>query len=461
MRELSVMDRPDRSFFWTAPATTKGELSAEDPLGLDYLAQQVGLLLLPGLTTRSSRAQAYAMVLYGLQLAERGLDEYGYGNTDETKRQLFERWERLWALATLEFRGGPLARGDWDAMRGVRGATAAWRPSGDKLPLDFALISRQQELGSLGAYLVPLRRSGLVVEGGIRPTPAALDLLDGFWDEPGDKRHVARYDKYALAALDMGRTTIERKRDNLTLARLGERSRLLSLIQLERRPQQQRLYTALFERARDPHTYTIARVVQAASLAGVTEPRGVMDGALAGRFGHVSPELHDLLLTARAFGVLMDELSRAFDRIYVAMDHGGWVVPRHDVVGHAFQAHALASLQEAARRLLDSPAVSALRTFPMHGAAFLRLVDDLLISAPSDALDRLLTYHAAVQRDRRRGAGWVREQGGKLVLDVTSYTARPATSRFPSFKLNVVRTLLVDMGVLPFESSAEAPGVVQ
>jgi YD repeat-containing protein len=58
--QLAPLERPERTFFWTAPATDTGEL------------------------TRSTRAQAYAMVLYGLALAERAADHFGYPNTDET-----------------------------------------------------------------------------------------------------------------------------------------------------------------------------------------------------------------------------------------------------------------------------------------------------------------------------------------------------------------------------------------
>jgi hypothetical protein len=456
---LVALDRPERSLFWTAPAMHNGELSAEDPLGLDYVAQQVGLLLLPGFTTRSTRAQAYAVVLYGLRLAERAVDEYGYANTDSTKRQLFERWERLWALATLEFRGGPLPRGDWDSMRGVRGATAAWRPGGDTLPLDFTLISRQQELGNLGAYLVPLRRAGLVLDGGIRPTPAALELLDAFWGEADQWRHRTRYDSYAMTALDLSRKTIPRKLDHLTLAKLGQKSRLMSLLHDKRTAQQGRLFEALFERARDPHTHAIAQLVKAASNAGVFDAREVIAGGLAGRFGAVSTDLRDLLITAQAFGDFMDQLLGVFDRAYACIDQAGWVLSRGTVVTDVFDAAMLGSLRDAAMRLLDAPAVGALRSLPMHGGACVRLADELLVADASDALDRLLNYHATVQRDRRRGGGWIREDGGKLVLDVTSYSARGQADRFPSFKLNVVRSLLVDTGVLPYSGELDAPGV--
>jgi hypothetical protein len=459
MSELVTLEQPGRSLFWTAPVSDAGEMTSEDPLGLDYVAQQVGLLLLPTLTTRSTRAQAYAMVLYGLNLADRAVERYGYPNTEDQKRELFERWERFWALSTLEYRRGELPRGDWDTMRGIRGARAAWKPGEDRLPLDFSLISRQQELGNLGAYLAPLRRSGLVLDGGIRPTPAALEILDNFWDEADENRHRSRYDEYSLAALDPNRTRIERKLGNLTLGRVGERGRLTSLVALRRQEQQARLFAALFERARDSTTFAVAMLVETATKAGTTAPREILDGALEGRFGSVSPNLRDLLGTARAFGDYMFELVGAFDRVYAAVDRGGWIVARNEVAASAFEGRQLRALQAAGSRLLEAPSVGEIRRFPMHGAACLRLAEDLRSADAGQALDLLLAYHGLVQRDRRRGSGWLRDEGGKLVLVVTSYTARPDNPRFPFFKLDAVRTLLTDMGRLPFNAAESAAEV--
>ncbi len=453
---LAALEHPNLSFFWTAPVTDTGEITTEDPLGLDYLAQQVGLLLLPTLTTRSTRAQAYATVLYGLSLAKRAVEHYGYPNTEERKRELFERWERFWALATLEFRGGELPRGDWDAMRGVRGARAAWKPTGD-LPLDFALISRQQELGNLGAYLAPLRRAGLVVDGGVRPTPAADEILEGFWDEPGSNKRVSQYEAYSLAALDLGQKRIARKHGTLTLAKLGERSRLLSLIELRREPQQKRLYSALFGPARDKNTLAVAQLVEAAAKANIVEPRGILTAAIEGDLDTAVPAvgeqpLRELLVTSRAFGDFMKELTAAFDRVYATIHGGGWRVPRHEVTARAFSPDHLGAVQEASKRLIDAPSAAEIRSFPMHGAPCLRLAESLATADPEAALRLLLGYHASVQGKRLRGAGWIHDEGEKLVLHVTSYTPRPDTPRFPSFKLDAVRTLLTDMGRLPFRS---------
>lgn len=150
---LEALEALPKGLFWSAPLASDSDFTAEDPLALDYLGQQVGLWLFRGFTTRTGRAQNFAVVLYGLHLADEAVRKYGYPGDDKKRTELFERWERFWALATLESRKGQLPRGDEDAMRGVQGATRAWFPGPKPLPLDFPLIERQSELGGLGAYL--------------------------------------------------------------------------------------------------------------------------------------------------------------------------------------------------------------------------------------------------------------------------------------------------------------------
>jgi hypothetical protein len=264
-----------------------------------------------------------------------------------------------------------------------------------------------------------------VIEGTVRPSPAALDIIESFWDEPDENKHRSRYEDYALRALDRTKPRIDRVNANLSLGRVGERSRLTSLVVRGRSAQQRRLYEALFERARDPHTFTICRLVEAATKAGVREPRDVLDGAIAVRFGAVDERLRDLLVTARRFGDVMQALVGAFDRLYSSLDRAGWVAPRERIAAAAFGADELVSLRGACELLLDAPCAGEIRRFPAHGAACLRLVEDLRAADAGTALDLLLAYHGAVQRDRRRGEGWIRDEAGKLVLVVTSYTARP------------------------------------
>ncbi len=454
---LASLVEPGRSLFWVAPVAEGSELATEDPLALDYVAQQLGLRLLPTLTTRTSRAQAFAMVLYGLELAGRAINTYDEPSTDDARRVLFERWERFWALATLEFREGGLPRGDEDAMRGVRGAIAAWRSGSAPMPLDFPLISRQQELGNLGAYLSPLRRSGLIIDGTLRPSPAGFDIIDAFWDE-AENKHRGRYDEYAMLALDRTRKKIERTNANLTLRRVGEASRLSSLTARGRAAQQQRLYEALFARARDPFTLAVSALVEAAAPVGLSVPRTLLTEAIAGRLGSVEAPLRDLLTTALRFGDAMQALLGAFDRVYQLLHDSGWIAPATKIVSEALDAATLSGLRTACQRLLDSPCVSDLRGLPMHGGPCVRLAEELATAAGAPALDALLSYHATVQRERRRGDGWIRSEAGTLRLVVTSYSARPEAARFPSFKLDTVRSLLVDTGRLAPDTSPAADG---
>ncbi len=117
---LQALDSPPTGLFWSAPLASDSDFTVEIRSALDYLGQQVGLWLFGGFITRTNRAQNYVVVLYGLHLAELAVRKYGYGGDGETRTRLFERWERFWALATMEARGGELARGDDGSSSGGR-----------------------------------------------------------------------------------------------------------------------------------------------------------------------------------------------------------------------------------------------------------------------------------------------------------------------------------------------------
>jgi hypothetical protein len=449
------LKRLDQSFFWSAPVNDS-EFTAEDPLALDYVAQQVGLMLLPTLTTRSSRAQAYAVVLYGLYLAGRAIEVHGLDDDDEVRRRLFERWERFWALATLESRGGRVERGDPDAMRGIRGAKRAWFDGDRPLPLDFALISRQLELGSLGAYLSPLRLSRLVVPGTLRVTAAADPIIAAFWGEPEEGARTGWYEEYALEALDPSRSKIERKHSNLTLRKVGERSRLSCLVGKPGRPEQQaRLYDALITSARDATTVPVSHLVEASAREGVHASRAILDGAIGGRWCNFEPALLELLVLARRFGEVMDHLLRLFDRVYAGLSQAGWQARRARVASEALPEHLLLELRRAVVLLLDSPQLQRIRGLPAHGGALVRFLEDAREASADRLVELLLGLHLRVQRDRRRGDGWIADHGGTLTLQLTTFTARPGADRFPGLRLSVVRQLLIDCGRLP--ASAPEP----
>lgn len=147
------------------------------------------------------------------------------------------------------------------------------------------LISRQSELGGLGAYLSSLRAIRLVLPGDLRASPAAREILDALWDEPSHGARIASYEAYALSALDLKKRTIERKQFGITLAAIGERTRLNCLRDRKRKEQQGRLHEILFAGAKDPLTFPLSELIRRAADDNVDETKEFLKAALRGKWG--------------------------------------------------------------------------------------------------------------------------------------------------------------------------------
>jgi hypothetical protein len=446
--QLVSLERPDRFLAWNTRLDDDADFLPLDPLALDYLGQQVGLWLFPALTTRTDRAQYFAVVLYGLSLVERALETYGERGDDETRTALFERWERFWALSVLESHGSKLQRGHPDAFRGIRGASRTWRAGDSPLPLDYPLISRQQELGGLGAYLSSLRENKLVLAGGYRPTPLARELVEAFWDEPDSGAHRSRYEGFALAALDRTRSKIDRKVGGITLAEVGRRSRLMSLLERERTRQQQRLSLRVIEEGPAP-TARIVALIETAASRGSVDADVVIKEALAGELGALSAEDQELLTFALRFGEVARATLAGFHALYGAVTDHGWVVDRSRAMAMAFPADRCAEISRACAAFLDAPMLHRFRELPVHAAGFVRLVTSLRRCSPTEAFAAFLRFHTEVQLQRRSGPAWLHVEGEKLIVDVTGYSGYRTGASFPNLRFGVVQRLLRDLGRLP------------
>ncbi len=449
---LKLLPRSDADWlgrvFWNASAAEGADLAPEDPLALDYLGQQVGYWLFGAFTTRTSRAQYFPIVLYGLELAG-SHPPAALPPTDAERVARFERWERFWALSVLQFNGGPLPRRHEDAFRGVRGANHAWSDSGGRLPLDFTLISRQSELGALGAYLSALRDTGLVHPGTLRPSPAAEEILASFWDERGAGARTNSYKTYSQRAVE-GDDAVPRNFGGVTLRAIGERSRLSSLVARQRREQQDRLWEALFVRARDD-TLELAGLLREASSrrTGPPSPREFLERAVdQTRPSKSSDRVRSKLEFALRFGEAARQLLGQFDAMYRSVSERGWAAPADAVARDTFGSTTLAPFRSALRAVLDHQLSVEMQRLPMHGQRALSLFDQVQTGTAGEVMRLLLDYHDAVQKDRQRGAGWIRIEGGDLVLSVTSYRGHEKAARFPTFKLDVVQSLLRDLGRL-------------
>jgi hypothetical protein len=180
----------------------------------------------------------------------------------------------------------------------------------------------------------------------------------------------------------------------------------------------------------------------------VVGTRDILDGAVAGRWGELDAALVELLVLGRRFGEVMHTTLQLFDRVYVSLSSAGWQAQRSDMAREALPAERLKAFREASEALLAAPQVARLRGLPAHGASFLRFLEEARTTSPDQVIELLLAYHRRVQRDRRRGDAWIRDDSGRLTLLLTSYTARPEADRFPGLRLGVVRQLLVDCGRL-------------
>jgi hypothetical protein len=437
------------SIFWSAPLERDTEFTAEDPLALDYLGQQIGNWLFPGFTTRTGRAQYYLVVLYGLHLVDRAVKEYRYSGDDDTRTKLFERWERFWALAAFESREGVIGRGDVDAMRGVRGARRAWVRGSKPLLLDFTLISRQSELAGFGAYLSSLRHHRLVIDHTLRPSGAASELIDRFWSEADTHSRSHLYERYALSALDRRQSSIPRKSGAVTLARAGHKTRLSAIRRDGRQATRERLWRILFEGARDPTTLPLALQLEAAGRQDVYDGAELLAGMLGGRWGALGSPQRELVDLAQAFGELAVSLLDHFDRIYERIDAAGWIADAGTVARAVFSRPETRTLRSRCARLREHPLRRRLGELRFHARPLLKLADQLTHTDPMICLEALLTYHREVQSSRRGGGSWIRHEPPKLTLQVTHYRGYANEAQFPNFKLGTMQRLLRDLGRFP------------
>jgi hypothetical protein len=446
---LHPLPTPPPGVFWSAPLDHDTDFTAEDPLALDYLGQQVGNWMFPGFTTRTGRAQYYLVVLYGLHLVELAIDHYGYPGDDDTRTRLFERWERLWALATLEYRSGELVRGDADAMRGVRGAKRNWTAGKKPLFLDFVLISRQNELAGLGAYLSSLRHYRLVVEHTLRPSRAARELIGDFWSESGTQGRSQSYERFALSVLDPDCRTIPRESGHVTLALVGQKTRLSAIHDRNRQATREQLWQLLFDDARDPTTRALAEQIETAARAGVHEATALLEGMHRGDWGELGDIPRALVDFALVFGKLAVSLLDHFNRCYEEVFQAGWIANADSVAPAVFSRPDTDLLRTRCAALLEHPLRSRFRELHFHGRPLLKLCSELASTDPMTCLEALLTFHREVQRSRRGGGAWIRPDGPKLTLQVTHYRGYRNDVAFPNFKLWNVHSLLRDLGRIP------------
>lgn len=202
---------------WTKYGPLEDAASVQDPLALDYFAQTLGNIVLPSFTTRTSRARYYSMVAYGIMISNQFVKDKGEAYYIKDVMEAFKLYERYWARAVVEHyqnNGGIAERDKKEAdLRGKRGAIKAY--SNKTVSLDYPFLTRQLELGALGAYRTSMESLDLLKDN-LSLTHKGIELAREFLDR--------RYDKLILEAMNLGK--IVQKRGNETLNSLGWHSAL-------------------------------------------------------------------------------------------------------------------------------------------------------------------------------------------------------------------------------------------
>jgi hypothetical protein len=146
--------------FWLRPTNTE-ESREIDPLGFSSLHEAAADVVLPHLTWRTLSADEYLWVLIGLGRAAE------FATTDVGVWRFFARFERALKLSWYW-------SGRESSFNGIRAVMEQCDAGASTL--DFRLLADQRSQGLLGAYLRPLRRSGLVSQRSLKLEPAGSEI---------------------------------------------------------------------------------------------------------------------------------------------------------------------------------------------------------------------------------------------------------------------------------------------
>ena len=144
--------------FLTAYDPLGGSSGSIDPLGALQTYGALADMLLPGVTTITTRSRYLSMLCAALANAERHQKFLPGASGLAQRRKAVEPFERLWALACVAARdeGITLAA---DGLRGITYAEKTYRhfaQNGKKVNPDFKLLKYQSRTGAVGTYWTAL-----------------------------------------------------------------------------------------------------------------------------------------------------------------------------------------------------------------------------------------------------------------------------------------------------------------
>ena len=166
-----------------------------DPLGALQTYGTLADLLLPGVTTITTRSRYLSMMCAALANAEKHLHLLPGASGLAQRRKAVEPFERLWALACVAAREAGHDRAA-DGLRGISYAEKSYRQfayNAKKVNCDFPLLKYQSRTGAVGTYWTALVGGQLVHGDSGMLAVEGLDLAQHFPELPMESRDKARF----------------------------------------------------------------------------------------------------------------------------------------------------------------------------------------------------------------------------------------------------------------------------
>ena len=363
---------------WDPKAVASGSI---DPLGALRPFNAIATVLLPGVTTITSRVRYLSWICAGLRLLDELPNGPSGGRAGRARRQEILGWERLLALATgmyAKSAGATENDPSWHQLRGVSYVRRAVE-EGIRSPT-FPMLRNQGGVGGVGTYWVTLVAGGLVESDSGTLTMRGADLADAFL------RHNATPDRRSLRRIVGGE---ESTFSDSVLISWGRSSHLGAASKREQRM----LADALLE----PQAHR--RMAMAARATSATASDGNSFRLLARHLREqkdsLATQLGAVLTVALSFEGLHRDLLYRFDQVLAAGYHGP---VRSKAIEFAGRLGSLARRADMLKRALATPQVKLPRSVVVAVNAFSLAVEPV-VRAGNDkerALG-LIRHHERVQ----------------------------------------------------------------